>query len=350
MMKIAASILDCKDRINSVIELIRTNISYIHIDVMDGKFVPSIQFDNMGEIRGINLVTKYPMDVHLMMDNPISYIKELGNMNIEFITIHLEIDKDKKEIFKRIKELGYKVGLSIKPNTNVKDIEPYLDDIDMVLVMSVEPGLGGQSFMEGTVDRIKELKELIGNRNILIEVDGGINNETITKIKDVDIVVEGSYISKSDNYYRCVEELLSAKEIIENAVDDKVNKQNVNKIPFPKDGLIFSIISIILFFSFFCPYLFGVVIFPVIDAYNGAEIYGWHLAVVIAGMLVAIPTIVSFILGILSIKRYNKCNKKKNCFRKILNMINIISLIILGLFVAICILFFVVFFVLLFLI
>ena len=75
MMKIAASILDCKDRINGVLELNRTNISYIHIDVMDGKFVPSIQFDNMGEIRGINLVTKYPMDVHLMMDNPISYIK-----------------------------------------------------------------------------------------------------------------------------------------------------------------------------------------------------------------------------------------------------------------------------------
>ena len=215
MMKIAASILDCKDRINGVLELNRTNISYIHIDVMDGKFVPSIQFDNMGEIRGINLVTKYPMDVHLMMDNPNEYIKELGDMNIEFITIHLEIDKDKKEIFKSIKELGYKVGLSIKPNTNVKDIEPYLDDIDIVLVMSVEPGLGGQSFIEGTVDKIRELKELIGDRNILIEVDGGINNETITKIKDVDIAVVGSYISKSDNYYRSVEELLYPKENID---------------------------------------------------------------------------------------------------------------------------------------
>ena len=222
-MKIAASILDCKDRINSVLELNRTNISYVHIDVMDGKFVPNTSFDNMGEIRGINLVTKYPMDVHLMMDNPISYINELGNMNIEFITIHLEIDKDKKEIFKSIKDLGYKVGLSIKPNTNVKDIIPYLDDIDMVLVMSVEPGLGGQSFIESTVNRIKELKELIGSRNILIEVDGGINNETITKLEGVDIAVVGSYISKSDNYYRRVEELLNPKENIgnDNSVESK---------------------------------------------------------------------------------------------------------------------------------
>lgn len=342
-MKIAASILDCKDRINSVLELNRTNISYVHVDVMDGKFVPSVNFDNMGEIRGINLVTKYPMDVHLMMENPISYINELGNMNIEFITIHLEIDKDKKEIFKSIKNLGYKVGLSIKPNTNVKDIIPYLDDIDMVLVMSVEPGLGGQSFIESTVDRIKELKELIGSRNILIEVDGGINNETITKLEGVDIAVVGSYISKSDNYYRRVEELLNPPKIIAKEVDYNKEKQNIKKINSSKDGMIFSIISIILFFVFFCPYLFGVVISPIVDAYNGAEIYGWHLAVVIVGMFVAGPTFISLVLGILSVIRYNKCNKIKSRFRKFLNIINIIVLIILGLFILICIILFLLF-------
>lgn len=249
-MKIAASILDCKDRINSVIELNRTNISYVHIDVMDGKFVPSVHFDNIGEIRGINLVSKYPMDVHLMMDNPIEYIKELGNMNIEFITIHLEIDKDKKEIFKSIKDLGYKVGLSIKPNTNVKDIEPYLDDIDMVLVMSVEPGLGGQSFIESTVDRIKELKELIGSRNILIEVDGGINSETITKLEDVDIAVVGSYIMKSDNYYRRVQELLETK------IDDISNYSNENN----KKEIKMSASYLFKETFFFCLYLFFVVL------------------------------------------------------------------------------------------
>lgn len=213
-MKIAVSVLDCKDRVKGVLELNRTNTSYIHIDVMDGKFVPSVQFDNMGEIREINKVSKYPMDVHLMMENPDCYIRELDNMNIEFITIHLEIDKDKKEIFKSIRMLGYKVGLSIKPNTKVSEIIPYLDDIDMVLVMSVEPGLGGQSFIEGTVDKIRELKELIGDRNILIEVDGGINNETIQKLGGVDIAVVGSYIVRGDNYYERIEELLKSEEIL----------------------------------------------------------------------------------------------------------------------------------------
>ena len=229
-MKIAASILDCKDRVNGVLELNKTNISYIHIDVMDGKFVSNVEFDNIDEIKGINTVTKYPMDVHLMVDNPLDYINQLGNMNIEFITIHLEIDKDKKDIFKNIRELGYKVGLSIKPNTSIKEIESYLDDIDMVLVMSVEPGLGGQSFINSTVDRIKELKELIGNRNILIEVDGGINNETIVKLDGVDIAVVGSYITKSDNYNNRVEELLNLKDFSEHNISDIDSNMRIGEL------------------------------------------------------------------------------------------------------------------------
>jgi len=208
-MKIAASVLDCNNRIECVLELNRTNISFIHIDVMDGNFVPNVQFDNMGEIREINLVSKYPMDVHLMVDNPVNYINKLDNMNIEFITFHVELNVDKFEVIKKIKELGYKVGISIKPNTSIKELEPYLDEIDMVLVMSVEPGLGGQKFMKITIDRIRELKELISNRNILIEVDGGITDETIVKLDNVDIAVVGSYIIKSDNYYDSVEKLLS---------------------------------------------------------------------------------------------------------------------------------------------
>ena len=197
-MKISASILDCKDKINSVLELNRTNINYIHIDVMDGKFVPNTSFEDMGVIRGINMVTKYKMDVHLMVDNP-----------LEYITIHLEIGKNIEYLITKIKELGYKVGLSIKPNTSVIDLKPYLNDIDMVLLMSVEPGMGGQSFIENTTTKIKELKELIKetNKDIIIEVDGGINNETISKIKDIDIAVVGSYITKSDNYYKQIEEL-----------------------------------------------------------------------------------------------------------------------------------------------
>ena len=210
-MKISASILDCKDKINSVLELNRTNISYIHIDVMDGKFVSNTSFEDMGVIRGINMVTKYKMDVHLMVDNPLEYINNLNNMNIEYITIHLEIDKNIKYLITKTKESGYKVGLSIKPNTSVTDLKPYLNDIDMVLLMSVEPGMGGQSFIENTTTKIKELKELIKetNKDILIEVDGGINDKTAMLIKQAgaDILVSGSYLFKNENMKQAIKEL-----------------------------------------------------------------------------------------------------------------------------------------------
>ena len=225
-MEIAVSLLDCKDRVKSVLNLNKTNIGYCHIDVMDGNFVPNNQFEDIKEIVNINSVANYPLDVHLMVENPIDYIKKLGHMNIEFITIHLEIDIDKMEVFKSIRNLGYKVGLSIKPKTSIKELEPYLDDIDLILVMSVEPGIGGQKFIEETVDRIKELKELINKcgRNILIEVDGGVNKETITKLDGVDIAVVGSYITKSDDYCKSVNELFVSKEVdaCEIIMDDNI--------------------------------------------------------------------------------------------------------------------------------
>ena len=310
-MKIAVSVLDCKDRVKGVLELNRTNVEFIHIDVMDGKFVPSIQFDNMDEIRGINKVSKYPMDVHLMVDDPSSYIKELGNMNIEFITIHLEIGRDKKEIFKEIRELGYKVGLSIKPNTKISELRPYLDYIDMVLVMSVEPGLGGQSFMEETVDKIRELRELIGNRNILIEVDGGINNKTITKLEGVDIAVVGSYITKSDNYYERIEELLKPKGVLEKEnnglSDDGLNKNKrlykvllgIGIIPF---ALLFvtSIFNAIFGFSGLC--------IGMCDLYFGFSAF---IDTIVLFSFVFWPIeIISLILIIVSIVKLKKLKKK----------------------------------------
>lgn len=210
-MKIATSILNSSDRIESVIELNRTNTSYIHIDVMDGKFVDDTQF-SVKEINAINLVTKYPMDVHLMVNDPSLYIEELGNMNIRYITFHLEIKKDISKIISKVKALGYKVGLSIKPNTDIEDLRPYLKDIDLVLIMSVEPGKGGQKFLNGTAKKIKELRKIIDREgyNVEIEVDGGINDVTITKLVGVDIAAVGSYIVKSDNYYRSINFLLDS--------------------------------------------------------------------------------------------------------------------------------------------
>lgn len=207
-MEISTSILGSKNRIEDIIKLNRTNTSYIHIDVMDGKFVSDIQF-KINEISAVNRVTKYPMDIHLMVNDPISYIAKLKNMNISYITFHLEIRKSKEKIISKIKEMGYKVGLSIKPNTDIEKLKPYLKDIDLILIMSVEPGRGGQKFLDGTIDRIKEVKKLIdeGGYDIKIEVDGGINDETITKLDGVDIAVVGSYIIKGDNYYNRLEKI-----------------------------------------------------------------------------------------------------------------------------------------------
>ena len=136
----------------------------------------------------------------------IDNIKDLDN--IENITIHLEIDKDIKEILSKIKSLGFKRGLSIKPNTDINKLVPYLDDIDLILVMTVEPGLGGQQFLESSTKRLKEIKELIGTRDILLEVDGGINNNTINLVKDANIAVVGSYITKSTDPVSQINSLL----------------------------------------------------------------------------------------------------------------------------------------------
>ena len=208
-MEISTSILNSSERVESVIKLNRTNTSYIHVDVMDGKFVEDTQF-SIKEIGAINRVSKYPMDVHLMVNDPIKYIEQLGDMNISYITFHLEIKKDKNKIISKIREMGYKVGISIKPDTDINELLLYLSDVDMVLLMSVEPGRGGQKFLNGTVSRIKELKKIINDSGykIKIEVDGGINDKTITKLAGVDIAVVGSYIVKSDNYYRQVKNLL----------------------------------------------------------------------------------------------------------------------------------------------
>lgn len=215
-MMISTSILNVSDRVESIVRLNRTNTSYIHIDVMDGKFVRDNQF-GIKEVKAINRVSKYPLDVHLMVNDPIKYITELESMNISYITFHLEVKKDKKKIISKIKELGYKVGISIKPDTDIEELVPYLGEIDMVLLMSVEPGKGGQKFLDSTVTRIHELKKIIDNNgfNVKIEVDGGINDGTISKLDGVDIAVVGSYITKSDNYHKQVENLLKL-EIIEN--------------------------------------------------------------------------------------------------------------------------------------
>lgn len=206
-MEISTSILDASNHIDSILQLNDTNTSYIHIDVMDGQFVPNVAFQDIGQIKELQRVSKYPLDIHLMVVDPILYIKKLNHMNIGFITVHLELDGDLHQIIRGIHDMGYRAGISIKPNTDIHDLDDYLEEIDLVLVMSVEPGYGGQKFLDGTVMRVLELKRKIleNHYSVLIEVDGGINEDTIDLLKDVDIAVVGSYIIKSDNYDEKIE-------------------------------------------------------------------------------------------------------------------------------------------------
>ena len=201
-MKLSVSILSSDNRIECIKKLNNTNIDYFHIDVMDGKFVENYQLP----INEVNKLSKYmekPLDIHLMVERPLDYINNLNNESIRNITIHEEINGDKIKIINRIKEKGYKAGLSIKPNTDISKLIPYLDYIDIILIMSVEPGLGGQKFIPETVDKIDNLNKLLNkyNKKIDIEVDGGINNQTIKLLKNkINISVVGSYITISDNY------------------------------------------------------------------------------------------------------------------------------------------------------
>lgn len=198
-MELSVSILNSQDRKEMVKLLNKTNIAYIHIDVMDGIFVSQKTF-NIKEIRTISQVSDKKLDVHLMVENPLLYIENIKDLtNIEYITIHLEINKDIKEILTKVKSYGFKTGISIKPNTNLELLLPYLEYIDLLLVMTVEPGLGGQPFILSSPNRLKEIKKLIQDYNIKLEVDGGINNHTIKEVELADIAVVGSYITSSNN-------------------------------------------------------------------------------------------------------------------------------------------------------
>ena len=205
MLKISTSILASNNRIDSIHKLNNTNTDYIHIDTMDGLFVPNKQMP-IEEIIELEKVSTKPLDVHLMVENPEEYIKYLNNKNIEYITIHIEINKDINKLINMIKSLNYKVGLSIKPNTNIDTLIPYLDKIDLVLIMSVEPGFGGQQFMPNSLEKAEYLRKL--NSKITIEIDGGIKDTNIKEVKKyVDIAVVGSYITNKDNYQEAINNL-----------------------------------------------------------------------------------------------------------------------------------------------
>ena len=206
-MEISVSILNSNDRVMDVKKLNNTNCDYIHIDVMDGEFVNPTEF-SYEEVIDIIKVCNKKIDVHLMCKEPIKYIEKLVNYNVSNITFHEEVGEDLFDIIDLIKKYNIGVGMSIKPNTSVDKLDKYLDKIDLVLVMSVEPGYGGQEFMLSSLDKVRELKKRIKDRNldVKIEIDGGVKDTNINLIKEsgVDISVVGSFVTKSDDFNKSI--------------------------------------------------------------------------------------------------------------------------------------------------
>lgn len=182
-------------------------VDQIHYDIMDGLFVPNktIDFNEMQEID--KFITK-PKDIHLMVKEINKYVDMYKQLHPNYIIFHLEATENIEETINYIKNNNIKVGIAINPNTNPIDLKPYLNKIDLVLVMSVFPGKGGQQFIDMThkVEYLYEYRKY-NNLNYLIEVDGGINNENIKLVNKADIIVVGSYITDSDNYEKQLKEL-----------------------------------------------------------------------------------------------------------------------------------------------
>ncbi len=186
---------------------------YLHIDVMDGIFVPSISF-GMPLIKSIRPASSQFFDVHLMIVNPERYIREFVKSGADGITFHLEASENPREVINKIREEGVQAGISIKPGTPVEEVYPYLPFVQMVLVMSVEPGFGGQAFIPESFGRIRQLREYIDANDlpVKIEVDGGIDKENIRKVIEAgaDIFVAGSAVFKEPGITENVSDFMQA--------------------------------------------------------------------------------------------------------------------------------------------
>lgn len=207
---VAPSILssDFANLESEVKRLKEANADWVHVDVMDGHFVPNLTI-GAPVVKAISKVTDLVLDVHLMIENPEKYIKDFVDAKSDIITFHYEATKEKTlDVIELIKSYGVKVGISLKPKTNVTEIVPFLDKVDLVLVMTVEPGFGGQAFMQDCADKIEEIKKY-APENVIIEVDGGINkvNAQYCKEKGANAFVAGSYVFSSEDMKEAIASL-----------------------------------------------------------------------------------------------------------------------------------------------
>lgn len=211
---LAPSILaaDFKNLGADLAAIARGGAEYVHIDVMDGVFVPNISF-GIPVIKSIRSATDKVFDVHLMITEPIRYLEEFKNCGADIITVHYEACSDVRKTLLAVKNLGLKAGLSIKPKTDVKVVRDFLDLCDMILLMSVEPGFGGQGFIDGSLERAAALRKMIDASpyDIDLEIDGGVNSDNLADILSagVNVIVAGSSIFRSplDNTVKFMEKM-----------------------------------------------------------------------------------------------------------------------------------------------